>query len=274
MSDRSDLLLRGLDLARSIGAEIGPLDRPVVARAAGRVIYVDHCDTGEMRRRWASDPNVRAERIEVDAVWGTNTLKQSIAAATGADTALDYVVASHVIEHVPDMIGWLGEVAEALQASGSLRLAVPDRRYTFDYLRRTSSMTDVLDAYVRRRRVPAGSRVLDFALHMASVDCAQAWAGNIDERALQRGYTREQAIALARDAEDNGTYHDVHCWVFTPESFAKLMHELSDGDLIAFGCDHLAPTARNTIEFFAHLRPMPDRVQRASSWREAIKRLG
>ncbi len=56
----------------------------------------------------------------------------------------DLLVASHVIEHVPDLITWLREIASVLKPTGQARLAIPDRRYTFDLLRvetqlRTSS---------------------------------------------------------------------------------------------------------------------------------------
>lgn len=100
-----------------------------------------------------------------------------------------------------------------LKETGSVRLAVPDKRFTFDLLRQTSSMTDVVDAYVRKRRVPSSSRILDFTLNMVGVDCGKAWANDIELDELVHSYTVPQALALAHDAEVNGTYHDVHCWV-------------------------------------------------------------
>lgn len=265
-------LLRGLDLRASVGAEIGPLDRPVVAKARGEVHYVDHCDTAALKARWASDPGVDVDALHVDAVWGRLTLRQALADAsafTHAAGGLDYVIASHVVEHVPDLVSWLAEVHAVLAAHGHLRLAVPDRRYTFDYLRRTSTLAEVLDAHVRQRRTPSASRVLDFALNMVHVDCGQAWRGVLVPSALVRGYSDEAAIALARSAEDTDAYHDVHCWVFTPHAFATLMAQLARCHLLAFACEWLVPTAPDTYEFFASLRPEADHARVVRSWEAA-----
>jgi hypothetical protein len=215
---------------------------------------------------------VDVSSLHVDAVWGENTLKQALAEAVGGVIALDYIVASHVIEHVPDLIGWLREIEECLNCQGgSLRLAIPDKRYTFDFLRVESSLVGVLDAHVRQRRVPSSACVLDFALNMVTVDCRAAWNGNIDVSKLAHGYTQAQAIALAKDAEDNNAYHDVHCWVFTPRSFVELMLDLSRRDLIGFSCAQLIPTAREEFEFFVHLSPDPDRISRTATWAEAAR---
>ena len=269
MSNRDESILSGLDLKRMIGAEIGPLDRPLVRRSdagSGGVIYVDHCDTTELRRRWESDPNVDEAKIEVDAVWRSNPLRESIAAVVGADVRLDYVIASHVIEHVPNLVGWLQELSAVLKERGSLRLAVPDKRYTFDILRNTTTLAEVFDGYVRQRKVPSSSRVLDFALNSVEVDCQKAWRNRLDLASLRHMYTHEQAIRLAQDAEHNGTYHDVHCWVFTPASFASLMLELARDGLLEFGCERLVVTQRDTFEFFVHMTHSPDPTERVRSW--------
>lgn len=259
-------ILDGLDLERARGAEVGPLDKPLVPWRRGSVFYVDRAPTEALKRHWSADPNVDVSRLHVDAVWGRNTLREAIAESAGQDVLLDYIVASHVIEHVPDLIEWLRETQSCLRPGGSLRLAIPDRRYTFDFLRQETSLVDVLDAHVCRRRVPSPARILDFALHMAPVDCHAAWNGNIDPAQLVRGYSQQQALSLARDAHDKGTYHDVHCWVFTPLSFAELMGDLSRRELIGFECARLISTRRDTFEFFAHLTPNENPAARCASW--------
>lgn len=269
---RDKQLLLGIAVRDEVGAEIGALDSPLVDKGAGRVFYVDHCNTDALKARWASDPNVKVNALHVDAVWGEDTLREALTAAgafEGERTGLDYVVASHVVEHVPDLVSWLSEVKDVLAPHGHLRLAIPDRRYTFDYLRRTSSLSDVLESFVRRRRTPSGSRILDFALNMALVDCGKAWRGEIIEADLVRGYSDESALSLARDAETNGTYHDVHCWVFTPESFVELMGQLARCGLLGFECEWLVTTAPHTFEFFVSMQPSDDRARIIKSWHAA-----
>ena len=83
------------------GVEIGPLANPIVSRDDGRIIYVDHQNAEGLRQKYANNPDVAVmDIVDVDAIWGSNTLQEAI----GPGVAVDYVVASHVVEHVPDLI--------------------------------------------------------------------------------------------------------------------------------------------------------------------------
>lgn len=266
-------MLQGVKLDSMIGIEVGPLDKPLVEKAVGKVWYVDHCDTEELRCRWSADSRIDVARLHVDAVWGDQTLGNSVAAVakTPDETwaGADYLVASHVIEHVPDLISWLQEVETAIIFGGLVRLAIPDKRYTFDYLRATTTLADVVVEYLRKRRKPSASRILDFALNAVEVDCAEAWRNRIDDSSLKRTYTDEGALAIARDAEENGTYHDVHCWSFTPESFAVLMGKLCELALISLECEWIIPTERNDLEFFVGMRRNAVPHECRDSWEHA-----
>ena len=273
MKTRREKLLGGLELSCLTGAEIGPLHNPLVSKSEGRVIYVDHKDTESLRKAYAHDVGVDVSKIHVDATWGAQTLKQAIAGYAkekghlDESLTLDYVVASHVIEHVPDLVTWLQEVRAVLKPGGEVRLAIPDRRFTFDYLRRPTELTSVLVAYLNRARIPNTQCILDFCLHEAAVDCVTAWQGQIDEANLKRAHTFDGALRVARDALDHGNYHDVHCWVFTPASFAGLFRDLADHGLLDFECTEFHDTAVNEIEFFVHLRVCDNSAAKARSWR-------
>jgi hypothetical protein len=105
--DRAKILAL-IDLKNCRGLEIGAQTRPVVTRDMGRVEYVDRASTDELRRWYANDPSIdRAQLVEVDHVWGEKTLLDCV----GGTRTYDYVIASHVLEHVPDLLGWLGEIA-------------------------------------------------------------------------------------------------------------------------------------------------------------------
>lgn len=253
------------------GAEIGALDKPLVRKQDSTVLHVDHCDTASLKARWRGQRGVDASRLHVDAVWGAHTLGQALQAAGAFDgvQGLDYIVASHVVEHVPDLVAWLQEIGACLATGGRLRLAVPDKRYSFDYLRSTSSLADVLDAHARHRRTPSGARVLDFALHAATVDCAAAWRGLVVEADLEHWYSAESAQQLAHSAETTDHYHDVHCWVFTPESFVALMLGLAEQGLLPLACEWVTSTRRNTVEFFVSMSMQTDSAKVLASWRAA-----
>lgn len=271
MKTRQEKLLDGLDLLTLVGAEIGPLHKPLVSKESGHVIYVDHCDAEQLRAHYANDKGVNVEAIAVDAIWGAHTLQEAIASyfeGRGSKTqALDYVVASHVIEHVPDLVTWLQEIRSVLKSTGQVRLAVPDKRYTFDYLRRTTDLTDVMVAYVSKARIPNTQCLLDFCLNEVPIDTVSAWQGTVDTASLKKAHTLQGALSVARDALQNGTYHDVHCWVFTPASFAELFLELSRNGLVDFACIDFYDTLTNDSEFIVNLRICDDALEREISWK-------
>jgi SAM-dependent methyltransferase len=234
------------------------------------MFFVDHADTESIRNKYANDKSVNAEDIvEVNAVWGENTLQQCI----GQDNKVDYVVASHVVEHVPDLITWLAEIHEVLKDNGSLRLAVPDRRYTFDYLRNVSRLSDVLEAYLLKARRPLPRLIIEHC-HMARVvDVAAAWRGKLDARELQPLSNLATGVKAAKNSIANGVYHDTHCWIFTPVSFANLFYQLAELDLVGFACERFFETPRDAFEFYVHLSPSADKTRVLSSWYSMKKEL-
>ncbi len=270
MKSRKEKLLDGLDLANLVGAEIGPLHNALVKKNAGHVIYIDHTDAETLRNHYANDPKVNPADICVDAIWGKHSLKEAIASyyakSGSAAQDIDYVVASHVIEHVPDLVTWLQEIRSILKADGQVRLAIPDKRFTFDHLRRTTHLTDVMVAYLNKARIPNTQCLLDFCLNESLIDVATAWEGNVDPSSAKKQHTFEGALSVARDALQNGTYHDVHCWVFTPASFAALMGELSRNGLVDFACVEFFDTIHNDNEFIVNLRICDNAFDRQNSW--------
>lgn len=262
--DRRDKLLDGLDLKSAVGVEIGPLCRPVIKKSDGQIVYVDHTDTASLRAKYQADPSVPVDDIvNVDAVWG----EQSLQEALGRARQFDYVLASHVVEHVPDMVTWFEEFESILKPHGEVRLAVPDRRYSFDYLRKESRLADVLTAYMYRARIPLPHSILDFMLNAAEVNVLDAWDGKVDEDRLSRFHDFSQAMAVARDADVNHRYHDVHCWVFTPASFAELFEALARVGLMKFRCARFFDTDVNNLEFFVILARCEDQTEAVASWR-------
>ena len=75
----------------------------------------------------------------------------------------------------------------------------------------------------------------------------------VSEKTLQRPDNYQPAMSMAKDALANGTYHDAHCWVFTPQSFATLLEALGRLGLVHFACDHFHDTEYGSIEFFVRI---------------------
>ena len=267
--ERRNRILAGIDTAGRRGLEIGPLDRALVRKSDGPVEYVDYTDTESLRARLYAgvDP---AEVPEMDHVWASQPLHELVGEPVG------YIAASHVIEHVPDLLGWLTDLRGALADDGVLTLAIPDRRFTFDILRPESTLGDVIEAFLLKARQPSLRHVFDNCNLGVAVDHAEAWreppAGRTlpqlaGQNALQLAY--DQCVEIA----ERPRYIDSHCWVFTPASFLLLYEGLARLKLAPFSIRSFTPTRRDDIEFLVQMTPADPKAPDAILESVALARL-
>ena len=129
---RVDILTSMLDLS-GVGLEVGPSHNPLVSKASGaRIETVDHTDQAGLVKKYANDPNVDVTKIEpVDYVSDGRPISEVIKKSK----FYDYIIASHVIEHTTNPLGFFRDCYLLLKDSGVLVLAVTDRRYCFDCFR-------------------------------------------------------------------------------------------------------------------------------------------
>lgn len=271
LDDRRARLLAGLDLRHDRGFEVGPLDSPVVPKEGADVVYLDHASTEDLRRKYAEDPNV-GDIVAVDAVWGSAVLSGVLADVLERRGPFRYGVASHVIEHVPDVVGWLDQIAAVLEPGGTLHLAIPDKRFCFDFHRTASDVAEMVAAHLEGRTRPSTAAVFDFWSKYTAADADQLWDGA--RPAIGAG---QDDLAMTRAREANGAedYFDVHCWVFTPRSFLDALDRLGGLGLVRFVVKELRPTTRGELEFVVILERLPDELDpatRLDRQRDAIGR--
>jgi hypothetical protein len=168
---------------------------------------------------------------------------------------VDYVLAVHVIEHVPDVIGWLLDLHGVLRQDGIVSLVVPDRRFTFDILQPVSTVGQMLDAYLEKRRRPSPGQKFDFTSLWRAVDVQSAWRGDIDVEALPPIGSNATALAFAQAKEIFSTRHymDCHCWIFTPSSFLDAVGRLAEVELFPFSLTSFQTTLSGEFEFIVQL---------------------
>ena len=255
---RNEQLLFGLDTASRVGLEIGPLVSPVVTKEQGTIRYMDHLGTEALRAKYRDDPAIDVSRIvPIDFVQDGRRLAECV-----NGEKFGYVIASHVIEHVPDMIGWLEQVAEILDDGGHLCLAVPDKRYSFDCRRPDTTAGALLEAYFEKRKVPAVSNVFDHFTEVVVADTGTMWSGAVAPASLPRqnpawaGPIAHEFLAMIRRQIAEGTYIDVHCQVFTPASFLGILERLAYLRMLDFAVDGFCETPRDRLEFYVRLRKL------------------
>ena len=248
--DRLARLLGDVDLGSSKGLELGPLTNPVVPRSRGDIRYLDHVDTAALRARYATHVGFDVDAIvEIDYA----SAGRPISATVGADAPFDYVIASHVIEHVPDLVGWLADLRRVVADDGFVALAVPDQRRCFDAVRQPTCVADVVDAHLRGAAWPSARQVFDHHFSAASWRGGIAWEADVPIDELHPVHPLAEAMEVAAEVAATGEYHDVHCWVFTPRSFCRLFTGLQRLGLVPF--DVVTCSEPVGMEFYVRLRP-------------------
>jgi predicted SAM-dependent methyltransferase len=256
ISDRKAKILSRINPALADGLEFGPLFTPIVTKSesGGRVWYVDYLSAEGLKEHYQDDSAVRIEDIvEIDYIWGERTLPEVV-----NGKRFTYAIASHVLEHLPDILGWMKEVKEVLEDKGILSLAIPDKRYTFDYMRELSTPGMLIEAYLVQKRIPGPREIFDNFLVAGEVNVNAAWKGEIKN--VQSWSTIQNAYEKAQDSIHNNQYHDVHVNVFTPASFLNILEVASRVELFDFVVVDFYDTIQNTLEFFVSLERLPDNL--------------
>lgn len=250
---RAARLLSGISKSSNI-LEIGPSYSPIAPKSEGwRTTIVDHATREELVAKYANEREVWVDRIEqVDFVWTSGLLVDAI--PNNLHKAFDAVVASHVVEHSTDLVGFLNASETLLAPGGRVILAVPDCRYTFDYLRPTSTIGAVVEAHERSRARHPTQVILDHHSGTVKANGLGAW-GQQDIHDLEFFNTFRDAVKVwsAVHVGEGAPYHDAHAWQFSPSSFALIALELNALGLSDLRVDSITPAIG--AEFYVTLVP-------------------
>jgi SAM-dependent methyltransferase len=240
----------GMDVSAMRGLEIGPLSKPLVRRKDGPILYLDHCSRDDLLKKYEGHPHIKPSDIEfVDIIADGSHLLDLL----GDRAPLDYVVASHVIEHVPDLVGWLMDIRAALRDGGTLVLVIPDKRFTFDVMRREASLEEVVAAHTEERKRPGLRCIMDHFANVVDASAWHLWEDYSQVRTLPF-YHSADFLSLAATHYEEGRYIDVHSWVFTPWSFIELLGQLESKFHIGFDLEYSLTTQSHDLEFYVQLR--------------------
>ncbi len=268
---RSDIIL-ALVNRNSLGLEIGPSYNPIVPKSGGwNVEIVDHLSAEALREKYTAW-NVDVSKIEdVDYV----VTDRGLVATIGKPESFDFIVASHVIEHMPDLVGFLRDCSQLLKPGGILTLAVPDKRFCFDVFQEISSIGTVMQAAHEQRKLHTYGNVLNqYANHAMRKGQIVWFDRELEQMTLVHPLT--QAKELADNYISEGKFADTHAWYFTPESFSLIIEDLSEMGMT----DFTIANAHGTMgyEFFVSLqkgvkRPRKERVERLLALRNELRQV-
>lgn len=247
--DRAERLTRAFTKDMRL-IEVGASYNPLIPRAAGwNTVVVDHADRAELLAKYHDIPGFSAaDNVEdVDFIWRDGRLIDAIPASLHG--TFDGLIASHVCEHLPDLIGFFLAASRLLKPSGKLVLALPDKRLCFDFFQPLTTTGDLLDARGRTRH--SAGTLFDAMAYFAERGTAGAWhkGGPIEPFRLPN--TIEQAQTML-NVDADGAYVDTHTWRFTPASFQLLILELNLLHTIPWDIERLESS--DAVEFHVWLQ--------------------
>jgi hypothetical protein len=249
MASREEILCEGITKADKI-IEIGPSYNPLTPKAEGwRSYIVDHADREGLINKYREVPSVNVANIEpVDFVWTGGAISDSVPAEHRG--TFDVFVASHVFEHVPDLVGVLRSAEVLCRSEGKMILALPDKRVCFDFFRPLSTTGDVLAAHRERRSRHSSKTLWDHFAYTATKNGAPGW-GRADQTPPVLIHSLADTASWAQKYTSD-EYMDAHAWTFVPASFRLILLELAYLGLTDWQVERTRPA--EYTEFYVWLR--------------------
>ncbi len=244
MKMRRELVARHVDVGGKSVLEIGAFDRPLYKAPEVELSVLDYLNTDDLislaRRSEGRDP---------DNIPTVNYIAKSHLVSQDVDRSFDLIVCNYVIEHIPNFIEWMCDIRKLLNPGGRLLFSLPDRNYTYDYLRHETTAVDLLRAYSESQGKPDFWQILDAIYYYRPITGVEGWHPEVLQQRLQaKTLTLMEALSVAK-AQSALPYKDTHCSVFTRESFIALFAELKVAGLLPFNLDEVTEVERGTFEF-------------------------
>lgn len=237
--DRRKAVLSRLRRPQGRGLEVSPGAHGVVPREEYNLVTCDKVAEEKYKK------NYREETCPaIDVVLGDAALDEVF-----EENAFDYIISSHVIEHIPDFIGFFIAAAKILRPGGQIIKLIPDRQYTFDALRRNSTIEDIEKAHALRLKHPSREMVEDFLRNVDNrVTARDIWSGQYTPSPMH-----DLAAVTKILEETSPDKMDCHCFTFTPATFRTLIEHVIEHYVPHLEIVEITNTPKEQLEFLVHL---------------------
>ena len=247
--DRRAHLLSSLTRASEI-VEIGGSHSPLVPKQDGwSTCVVDHASREDLIAKYGYKTEVASKVEDVDVVWAHGRLHEAF--PDGSKGKYDAIVASHVIEHIPNVLGFLQSCEFLLKPTGRVILAIPDKRRCFDFFGSLSTSGDVLDAFYSGNSTHTPKTAFEEVAYAVARNGRIGWGAEPEGDVAFVHSLRQAESVLRRSVGDRHTYFDFHAWRFVGPSFEQIILELSYLGYIDLRIQSISPLQAQ--EFFVEL---------------------
>jgi SAM-dependent methyltransferase len=220
------------------GLELGPGHLPFDAPVGTTVTYVDKLGVADQRKLFP-ELGDDAEFVDVDvhADFDVDGLRAF------PNRSQDFVICSHVLEHLADPLGMLAEMHRVLKRDGLAVVLLPDRRRTFDADRASTSVEHLAAEHAASVKVVDDLHLFDFL--------TLAWPTEAFTM-LPEGWTHDEFWQWHRQRSIH-----VHCW--TEEEFDDVIEYCKHDLYQTWEIVDRLPLADDSIEFGYVLRKVGGR---------------
>lgn len=249
IKERREVIKNWVDLDNHIGLEIAPNWVPLLFKQETNVYYCDRMCYQELIEREKNNPDrikYGLDIMPIDFVWEDN---KPLVKCT--NLKFDYIVHAHVLEHVPNFLGFLNQQREVLKDNGLIGLILPDPKRSGEYFRPLTTAAQIIEAFILNQNKPTPGQVYESLRHSLIVENEDDFIKKKHED-FKKSYTIQQCLEFARFSTQQ--YLDVHCWAFTPDSFTSVTDELKEVGLFDFDIKQIQ-SSNTGKEFFVKLVP-------------------
>lgn len=236
--------------------EIGPLKRCLLDREKyHNYFFADIRSTEEIKQVYAGNRylektgisiNIK-EIIDIDYV-----IQGSYSATFKNSEKFNYIIVSHVLEHVPNLIDFFLDIQNIIEENGEIIIIYPDKRFCFDHFRSDSKFSDIYNVYLNGNKA-LGAQVLDFYTNVIPENDPRKFWENGDGVDFNFKNDKKKNLKAYHNTIKGKLEEDVHYWPFSDYAFIKFLQDASVYNLFPFSVKEFIPTQLNTQSFLVIL---------------------
>lgn len=240
--------------------ELGPLNRPIADKNIyPNTFYCDICSTEEIRKLYSGNDYLKATGILIDpeSIIPVDYVIQDNYKKTLENVQkFDCVIASHVLEHMPDLIFSLQDISFVLKPGGIFCIIYPDKRYCFDHFRTSASFRDAYNVF-RNGTKENAPMVLDFFYSVIPENNPHVFWEKKEILNYLPETSYAEAIKHYEQVAEGMRMDDVHYWPFTDMNFLKFLYDCTKAQLLPFRCISFYPCQQDDQQFMVALQYDP-----------------
>lgn len=172
------------------GIEIGALWRRFRVRNDVLVWYVDRLSPEGLREDYPEFRDIVRPDVVADA-----------ADLPFPPGGLDFIIAGHVLEHLPLPMKALRRWHDALGAGGTLLVRVPDKRFTFDSVRKRTTLEHLIHEEAHPDEAEARSHYADWVEHISHAKPADGHFESAVQELIDSGFSIHYHVWTDEDVQ-------------------------------------------------------------------------